>query len=277
MSNSKLVTYTNLTSKHYGERKVKGVTIHCYVGQVTAKQGVDYLTNTPRQASANYVVGRDGSIGLCVEEKYGAFTSSSKKNDYTDGMVTIEVACNPEYPYDITRQAYDALISLVTDICKRNKINKLVWSNNKSDRVNKTNGCNMSMHRDFAATACPGDYIISKLPKIATEVNNRLGTTTTATTTTELYRVRKSWSDSKSQIGAYKILANAKKACKDGYSVFNSKGEVVYTNSTRKSNEEIAKEVISGKWGNGAERKNRITEAGYDYSTIQNIVNNMLK
>ena len=81
MSNSELVTYTNLTSKHYGERKVKGVTIHCYVGQVTAKQGVDYLTNTPRQASANYVVGRDGSIGLCVEEKYGAFTSSSKKND----------------------------------------------------------------------------------------------------------------------------------------------------------------------------------------------------
>ena len=181
MSNSELVTYTNLTSKHYGERKVKGVTIHCYVGQVTAKQGVDYLTNTPRQASANDVVGRDVSIGLCVEEKYGAFTSSSKKNDYTDGMVTIEVACNPKYPYDITRQAYEALVNLVTDICKRNKINKLVWSNNKSDRVNKTNGCNMSMHRDFAATVCPGDYIISKLPKIATEVNSRLGTTTQTT------------------------------------------------------------------------------------------------
>ena len=48
-------------------------------------------------------------------------------------------------------------------------------------------------------------------------------------TTTEVYRVRKSWKDAASQIGAYKTLANAKKACKAGYSVFDSKGNVVYT------------------------------------------------
>ena len=47
-------------------------------------------------------------------------------------------------------------------------------------------------------------------------------------TTSEMYRVRKSWTDAKSQIGAYSVLENAKKACKDGYYVFNSKGEVVY-------------------------------------------------
>ncbi len=43
--------------------------------------------------------------------------------------------------------------------------------------------------------------------------------------------------------------------------------------ATKKNNEEIAKEVLAGKWGNGAERKNRLTAAGYDYQTIQNIVN----
>ena len=48
-------------------------------------------------------------------------------------------------------------------------------------------------------------------------------------TTTEVYRVRKSWKDAASQIGAYKTLANAKKACKAGYSVFDSKGNAVYT------------------------------------------------
>lgn len=60
-------------------------------------------------------------------------------------------------------------------------------------------------------------------------------TTTTTSTTKELYRVRKSWSDAKSQIGAYSVLANAKAACTKagaGYYVFNSSGEVVYPEET---------------------------------------------
>ena len=43
----------------------------------------------------------------------------------------------------------------------------------------------------------------------------------------------------------------------------------------KKSPEEIANEVISGKWGNGEERRKRLTEAGYDYSEIQRIVNSI--
>ena len=60
--------------------------------------------------------------------------------------------------------------------------------------------------------------------------------TTTTTTTKELYRVRKSWGDSKSQIGAYGILNNAKTACDKagaGYYVFNSAGEIVYPIETK--------------------------------------------
>lgn len=45
----------------------------------------------------------------------------------------------------------------------------------------------------------------------------------------------------------------------------------------KKSNEEIAKEVIAGKWGNGAERKNRLTAAGYDYNAVQSMVNKLLR
>lgn len=44
-----------------------------------------------------------------------------------------------------------------------------------------------------------------------------------------------------------------------------------------KTNEEIAKEVIAGKWGNGLERKERLTAAGYDYKKIQAIVNKLMK
>ena len=63
------------------------------------------------------------------------------------------------------------------------------------------------------------------------------GTTTISSTTTTsatLYRVRKTWSDASSQIGAYSSLENAKKACKTGYSVFDSNGKVVYPTSSTK-------------------------------------------
>ncbi len=90
-----------------------------------------------------------------------------------------------------------------------------------------------------------------------------------------LYRIRKTWKDVKSQIGAFASLENAKKACKAGYSVFDSNGKVVYT--TLKSVDAIAREVIRGKWGNGSERKRRLASAGYDYSAVQKRVNELMK
>jgi LysM repeat protein len=57
--------------------------------------------------------------------------------------------------------------------------------------------------------------------------------------------------------------------------VFNGK-EFETTSSGKKSNEEIAREVIRGDWGNGQDRKDRLTSAGYDYSAIQSIVNQLV-
>ena len=94
-------------------------------------------------------------------------------------------------------------------------------------------------------------------------------------TTKLLYRVRKSWSDAKSQIGAFSSLDNAKKACKPGYYVFDANGNVVYP--TKKSVDEIAREVIQGKWGSGTDRKKRLTNAGYDYNAVQKRVNELMK
>lgn len=48
------------------------------------------------------------------------------------------------------------------------------------------------------------------------------------------------------------------------------------TSSPKKSVDEIAREVIQGKWGNGADRKKRLIEAGYDYSEVQKKVNQLL-
>lgn len=187
MSNSPLATYRRLTDNYDPRRnKIDTITIHCYVGQVTAKQGCDYFYNTDREVSSNYVVGRDGSIGLSVAENHRAWTSSSPTNDHR--AITIEVASDTKSPYAVTDKAYSALIALVTDICKRNGIPRLVWSDNKTDRINHRNGCNMTVHRDFASTACPGAYLYSRMADIAAQVNKRLstGTFTNPTTTVKI-------------------------------------------------------------------------------------------
>lgn len=65
-----------------------------------------------------------------------------------------------------------------------------------------------------------------------------------------------------------------------GYKDFIVKGYTVNptpSQPTKKSNEEIAEEVKQGLWGNGEDRKNRLTAAGYDYNTIQDIVNKSYK
>lgn len=174
MSNSALVTYTRITKNKTSPRNhaIDTITIHCIVGQWTAKQGCDYFATTDRQCSANYVVGKDGSIGLSVDEKDRSWCSSNGTND--NRAITIEVASDTTHPYAVTAKAYAALLDLVTDICKRNGIKKLVWSTNKNDRVNHRNGCNMTVHRDFANKACPGEYLYSRHGEIAAEVNRRL-------------------------------------------------------------------------------------------------------
>ena len=53
-------------------------------------------------------------------------------------------------------------------------------------------------------------------------------------------------------------------------------GTVVATTPAKKSVDELAKEVLAGKWGNGDARKKALTEAGYDYSAVQKKVNSLL-
>ncbi len=121
-------------------------------------------------------------------------------------------------------------------------------------------------------------YILPHWSAFKAKIQSYMNAGTSASTnltTKQLYRVRKSWNDAKSQIGAFSSLENAKNACKSGYSVFDANGNVVY--STKKSVDEIAREVIQGKWDNGAERKKKLTAAGYDYNAVQRRVNELMK
>lgn len=208
MSNSPLATYTRITKNKTSPRnhEIDTITIHCIVGQWTAKQGCDYFATTDRECSANYVVGKDGSIGLSVDEKDRAWTSGGtlSVNGITGSMndhraVTIEVASDTTHPYAITDEAYKALVNLVADICKRNGIKELKWKADKS-LVGKVDKQNMTVHRWFANKACPGDYLYNLHDEIAKEVNEKLNPPKTSTTSNVLYRV---------QVGAFSKKSNA--------------------------------------------------------------------
>ena len=201
MSNSPLVNYTNLSPNHSGHRThaIDTITIHCIVGQWTAKQGCDYFANTERECSANYVVGKDGSIGLSVEECNRSWCSSSNSNDQR--AITIEVASDTYHPYAVTDAAYNALIKLVADICKRNGITELKWKGDKS-LIGQVDKQNMTVHRWFAQKACPGEYLYSRHSDIAAKVNAILdgGSSKPTPSTDNLYHV---------QTGAFKNKSNA--------------------------------------------------------------------
>lgn len=177
MSNviSPLCSYTNLTTKcnprKNGLKDIDTITIHMYVGQVTAKSGVDYFKNNGKNNSVNYVVGHDGSIGCSVPEECRAWTTGSRENDYR--AITIETACDKTAPYMITEAAYRSLVALCADIAGRYELDGLRWKNDKS-LIGQTDKQNLTLHKWFENTSCPGEDIISRLPKLVDAVNTIL-------------------------------------------------------------------------------------------------------
>ena len=192
-TNSPLATVSLISPNKTVNRNhaIDTITIHCFVGQVNAKRGCEVFQPSSKGASCNYVVGYDGSIGLCVEEKDRSWCTggydkngnpirvngiSGSSNDYQ--AVTIEVASDATHPYAITDKAMAALIELCADICQRNGIKRLLWSGDKN-LVGNPAKQNLTVHRWFANKACPGDYIYQRLGDIAAKVNAELGTSTT--------------------------------------------------------------------------------------------------
>ena len=177
MSNSPLAIVTQLSPNRNSPRnhKIDRITIHCFVGQVTAKRGCEVFLPSSKKASCNYVVGYDGSIGLCVDEGDRSWCSSNSAND--NRAVTIETASDNKHPYSVTEKAYAALLDLVTDICRRNGAKRLLWFADKERSLAyepQDGEMVMTVHRWFANKSCPGDYLYERHGAIAAEVTKRL-------------------------------------------------------------------------------------------------------
>lgn len=301
MSNSKLVDYTRL-SPNYNPRqdKIRKITIHHMAGNLSVETCGSVFAPTSRQASSNYGIGSDGRVGLYVEEHNRAWTSSSAENDHQ--AITIEVANDGGAPnWHVSDKALNKTIDLCVDICKRNGIAKLNYTGDASG--------NLTKHEYFANTNCPGPYLGSKFTYIAQEVNKRLGAAESQNnkdnpnrSTGALFTCTGLWTQANggTWYPASKLLygkgdytiGKVYKGAQHPYEALHNGQVIGFANDkciddepslpgknasstvpNKKTNSQIADEVIAGKWGNGDERKQRLKKAGYDYDAIQKIVN----
>lgn len=168
MANSSLATWKwsgSTSNCDIRDHVIDTITIHHMAGNLSLEQCCSSVIG--RNASCNYCIDSSGRVGVMIDEKKRAWTSSNPANDMR--AVTIEVANNSGTPdWTVSDEAMKSLISLCADICKRNGISKLNYTGSTSG--------NMTMHKWFAATDCPGPYLSSKFKYIQDEVNKKLST-----------------------------------------------------------------------------------------------------
>lgn len=186
--------------------KISKITIHHMAGVMGAKECAEYHRTSDVEASANYYIGDDGAICSGVPEDRRAWTSSNRWND--EQAITIEVSNSSGAPnWEISSSAYNSLIALCADICKRYSI---------KPHYDGTRNATLTLHSFYAATACPGPYLTSliKSCKVEKDIKAKMSPAQPQPATAQpLYRV---------QVGAFSKRENAEKLAKEltakGYS-----------------------------------------------------------
>ncbi|NLZ46668.1 MAG: N-acetylmuramoyl-L-alanine amidase [Clostridiales bacterium] len=233
--------------------KTTKIAIH-YVGNAgsTAIANRNYFQNTLNEVSSNYIVGLEGEVICCIPHDEIAWCTNNA-NAYS---VSIET-CHPKTDGKFNEKTYKSLVELSAYLLN---LYKLTYND-------------LIRHFDVTGKVCPKSFVAKskggtddekltawnkfkadvKKTMVSKEVGNSSSSSNTnsnlsnslnsnpnSSTSSNLYRVRKTWLDSKSQIGAYKSLDNAKKACKKGYTVYDESGRTVYTkansNTSKPSN-----------------------------------------
>lgn len=189
---------------------------------------------------------------------------------YTGGASFTDL--NPAKSMEVVMRTYNAAVELFAYLCKQYNLDPL------KDGVIISHA--EGYKRGIASNHGDPDHLWKSyglsMDGFRAAVHDRMnpGNTVSSSQKDEIYRVRKSPNDAKSQKGAYRNL-NGAKALADanpGYRVYNSALKAVYPTVDM-----IAREVISGKWGNGTARKTALTNAGYNYTEVQAKVNALLK
>lgn len=218
--------------------KTTKIAVH-YIGNpnTSAEANRNYFNNNDNDVSSNYIIGLNGEIICCIPDEEVAWCTC-QANSYS---VSIE-NCHPDSTGKLNSKTYGSLVELCVYLCKKYKLNE-------NDLIR---------HYDVTGKVCPKGFVPKNKggsddnnnttwKKFKSDVKAALNTSAVSSSSVKkLYRIRKSWSDAKSQIGAYSSLDNAKKACTAGYIVYDWNGKPVYSKSAAELNKGDKVKVKTG-------------------------------
>lgn len=293
------------------------ITPHCVVGQLSASAIGGCFTSSSREASCNYGIGTEGGVCLVVDECNRSWCSSSNANDQRAVTIECASDKNEPYAFNSTvYNKLIELCADICRRNGKNKL-VWINDKSKALAYNPAaNEMLLTVHRWFANKSCPGDWMFSRMGELAQKVNEKLGSGENSTSGNSdsknnfpatpfqvkvlvsdlnirktpsmgdnvvgqtgkgvftIIKVDDDWGKLKSGAG-WIYLGNSEYVSIQGSTASGSSNST--TQSAKKSVDEIAKEVIAGKWGNGGDRKKRLEAAGYNYAQVQAAVNRLLK
>lgn len=267
----KLLTVNQFSRPGIKRNSTTKIAVH-YVGNpgTSAIANRNYFENcksTGVYVSSNYIVGLDGEVIRCVPDDEMAYCTN-QANSYS---ISIET-CHPDRSGKFNSKTYASLVELCAMLLKKYKLTE-------NDLIRHFDVTGKVCPKCFVAASNGGtdDNALTAWKKFKADVKAKLNGSTTAANTADkqqLYRVRKSWPDAKSQIGAFSSLDNAKKACKPGYSVFDGKGKTVYTKNLAKGSKiSLKDDVLYG----SSTSQNGFRKSGMFYVYDGEVVNGRIR
>lgn len=261
--------------------RIKYIVIH-YVGALGgAKANCQYYAGGDRGASAHYFVGFDGEIWQSVEDANIAWHcgASSYKHDEcrNANSIGIEMCVRKQNTANLGATDKDWYFEDATVAATAELTRSLM-------EKYSVPASNVIRHYDVTGKVCPNPYVYNTMGHTWEAFKRKINGGSTAGSgagTQQLYRVRKSWEDAKSQLGAYSSLDNAKAACKDGYTVYDQNGNAVYgTGEAESSAEKVIWDFLKNKGLNDYAAAgimgNLFSESGLNSNNLQNSYNTKL-
>lgn len=217
-------------------------------GKTTFDRLVTWLSRPDQKDTSPHYVAERGRVARLVDETDTAYHAGRVANPKSIG-----IECRPE----ATSADYETVAELISDIWKRH--GKL----------------EIKAHKDYMATGCPGKWDLAKLKTMAEEFYapkqaSGTGATAGGSNMTKVYRI---------QVGSFPTRAQAETLLRQVRMSFPqaiiAEAEVNLTPTI--DYVRIAREVLSGKWGNDPERSVKLKASGYDPLRVQAEVNKLLK
>lgn len=174
---SPLTDFTDISPNNSGQRTQEIIynIPHCTAVSIPAKRIGEIFEKPSRNASCNYGLGNDGKIvGVCPEEWRSWCTSS---NWVDQRGITFEISSSNVAPYKLDKVAFENWKTLSVDIMKRyGKTRLLYFPDKETAKAYKVKDGEMviMLHRWFASKACPGDWLVQRLPEAVAEINARV-------------------------------------------------------------------------------------------------------